>query len=224
MEQTRYKHLYQLRAKVISLHLSYVFFHIECNDDKEDPIILKALSVTLIVQIFRFFCIILKQVEILALICQIGNKSTNDRDEFIQVNNKLKTIMKIVNAFCLMCMSCIGFIAIIPFFSSDKKLAANIVFPLDWKNSETAFWVTHAYTVVGFIYALFSTFLTLIIWYLLTLCAIKYEVLGNKLRNIGVIATKGTTRDISNISELEQEKLFVQNVIQSIESHQAINQ
>lgn len=188
-------------------------------DNKDDSIFLTGLSITCSLQIFRMCCIILKETQIYTLIHLLSNQSTNDHKKFIQVNHKLEIIMKLVTSTILVCIAATVFIAIMPFTSTEKKLAFNVAFPLNWRNSETVFWVVHVYIIVGAIYVVISALLALIIWYLMISCAIKCVLLGNQLRNINVIGTMGKPKVLTR----DQQNSFAKHIIAAIESHRTID-
>lgn len=211
-------------------HFTYYVFFVTSTimgacvaEDKDDSIFLTALSVAFSVHIFRISCIVLRQKKILTLIDQVGKQSTNDYKEFGQIKNKLKMIMQLVETCILFGTSAIVLVTAIPLFSNGKKLAFNIWFPLDWTYSKTGFWMAHIFIQIGTIYACLAFLLTLMIWYLMIHFVIKYEMLGNQLRNIDVIGTTETSNKISKVSAAEGQKFLVQNLIVAIKRHQKIN-
>lgn len=188
-------------------------------DDKDDSILSMVISIQFTVHAFRMYCMIFNQKEIIVLIQEIGKQFTNDHNEFMQVSNKMKVTMQLVNSFIVMLVSAIVFIAAIPTFTSEKKLAFYIAIPLDWKNSETEYWLTHAYIVVGSTYAIVCGIFTLIIWYLMINCAIKYEMLGRQLRSVSLFETM----EKSKVSKTYQQNVLVQHLIVVIRRHLTTN-
>lgn len=182
-------------------------------DDTNDSILSTVLFIQFTVHTFRMHCFLSNETEIVALIHEIGKQVTNDHNEFLKVSKKLKICMQLVNSFIL------TILCAIPFFSSDKKLVFYIAIPLDWKNDATEFWLAHAYIVVGAAYAVVCGLFTIIIWFLMINCAIKYEMLGNQLRSVSEIGTMGK----SNVSKTYQQKMIVQHLIVAIERHQSTN-
>lgn len=190
------------------------------TDDKDDSIFLAVISIIFLVHAFRLSYIILNKNEILSLIYQTSSQQTNDYNEFIEITNKLKYFSKFSSSLVLMCTIGLGFIAVLPFISSTNVLVFNYGLPSYLKNSKIIFCITHVYVVLGFVYALILCLVTVIVWYIMINCAIKYEILGNNLKKIGSIETR-TAR--LKVTEAEQQKWIMQRVIEAIDTHRKIN-
>lgn len=183
-------------------------------DEKGDSIILVVGVIIAFVHIFRLWYAITKQKEILTLIDQLGVHSTNDREKSHQVNNKLNNWMNFARYFLLICTSTVTFSTIFPLFS-NSMLLYDTGFPAD--GSRTTFWILHMFTSVGSYYGVLLFSFSPIIWYLLISGAIKYEMLGNQLRDMGVVNSRN--RKVSNKI---QQNLFLKSLIEAIQTHQRV--
>lgn len=182
------------------------------SNDKDELIFLTVLSIGVSVHALRLFYIIWRKNEILSLIGQCSNYSINKQKDFIRVNKKIILFFKFVNFFIFMLIIAFFLISIFPIFSSGKLLIVNIAFPLDRKHSQIEFWITHVYVVIGCTYCILCTLLSIIIWYLMINCAIKYEILETEFRKIGVQNLKTT--------KITGEQLFLKDLKIAIKSHQ----
>lgn len=69
-----------------------------------------------------------------------------EKEEFALINNKLKSLMKLVTIF-LSCSVIGGFCGafVKPLLENERKLFFVIGFPLDWRNDEFAYWMAVAF-------------------------------------------------------------------------------
>lgn len=190
------------------------------TNNNDELIMLTVASIIAAVHMFRLAYIIWRQNKIISLIHQLSAHSTNDRQEFIKVNNKLENVVKIAKAFLFLCCSGVPLISIHPILSDNKLLIVNIAFPLDWKNSSIKFWITHAYIVLGSIYGVLCYLLSIIVWYLMINSAVKYEMLGNQFGIMGF--SKKTSATSQKVAKITKEQLFVEDLDAALKSHQKI--
>lgn len=190
------------------------------SNDLDEFVFLAAIAILTTVHIFRLFSIIWKKDDILKLIHQTGTHSTNENDEFVQVNQRLNKFVKFVTYFVSICIVEAGLVLISPIFSTEKTLI-NIAFPL--KNSRTAFWMTHTHIVIGCTYSVLCFLLSIIVCYLLMNCAIEYEILGNRLKNMGVIG-KRKDRTTQKLEVGDEQQLFLKDLTAAIESYKKMNE
>lgn len=186
--------------------------------DPDELVILSVGSIALSLNIVRFFYIISKQNEILNFIHVIGSHTANEGEEFVEVNRKLKNFTKFSTSFLTACIVNLVFFAIFPFLLS-KKTIVDIAFPqsFPWENGPSTYWIEHAFIIVGSMYAILWTSLSVIILYLMLNGAIKYEMLGNRLRILG-------QQNVNKKQKVLKTELFLEDLIATIENHQKINE
>lgn len=161
--------------------------------------------------------LIWRKNEILEILNNIGVYSIQDREEFNLVNDKLKKFMKF--AFVLIVTVCTGwfFALVVPIFRSDRELFLKIGFPLELKNNEIAFWIATGFIFGAAILSMIAIFISVVIWYLMISCALRYEILGIRIRNMG---TSEAILEQPNISDVEKHKIYLEDLTAAIESHQ----
>lgn len=192
------------------------------TNNSDESIYLTAASTIALVVVVRLFYMIWKQQEIVELLHLIGVHSIDDQEQFILANERLNRFMKFAVA-----VVCITFLVTIctalgtSLLLCEKKLLFNIAFPFDWRKSDVVYWIEFLFIFTALIEACFSLFFVALTWYLLLNCAIKYEVLSQRLRDMGEIKSE---RSDGSISETRKENLFVRDLISGIRTHQNINE
>jgi len=182
------------------------------STDKDEYIFLTVAAMINGVIVFKMANIIWKKNEILSFIQELCNHhSINDLEKFIEFNSKLKRFMIFAKSFIWLCVVGVSFALFVPVISAEKKLVFNIALPSDWKNNEIVFWMAHIYIIVGCTYSSLSLLLSIVIWYIMINSAIKYEVLENQLRNMGVKKQNNT--------EIEIQAFLLQDLIAAIRTH-----
>lgn len=195
------------------------------TNDTDDSVFLTALAILATVHVFRMLYIILKKNETTKLIHKIGTHTTNDTDEFVRVDNKIKKFMKFGNGFLLACICEVSMVIIFPILSHEKPII-NVAFPF---NGRIVFWIKQMFVLFGALYSVVCVCLSVIIWYLLLNCAIKYELLGVELRNLGDCKIMHPSNDcttVQKLSNLKRQDLenFLGDLIEAVKSHREINE
>lgn len=196
------------------------------TNDSDEFVFFIALSITVTVHVIKMLYINLKNPETINLIYKIGTHSTNEMEEFIHVDNKIKKIMKFANAFIVVCVVEVYMLIILPAIWIDLTLI-NVAFPLG--HHRNVFWIKQTFVLIGGVYSLLGAFLSIIIWYVMLNASIKYDMLGNRMRNLGVMRTP--VADLSDettvqkviISKTTGQQIFLEDLIGTIKTHQKIN-
>lgn len=186
------------------------------SDDKKEAVFLAAAAIAVSVQVVRLFHIIWKRSDIVALIDKVSFIVKNEKD-FARVNNQIKSFMKFAVCLVLIIALTMLFAFVIFAFSEEKKLPANIAFPLDYENSEFCYWLAFSYMIIVSIYSMVIFLLNIIIWYLMLSLSIKYYLLGNQFKRLGIIS-RMETKTQEKASEEEKNYSFFQDLIAAIES------
>ncbi|XP_037040293.1 odorant receptor 43a-like [Bradysia coprophila] len=136
----------------------------------------------------------------------------NDED-FAFFNVKVEKFIKFAIVFaCATIAGVLGCI-VFPFVGNEKSLILDIAFPLDWRNSEIGFWMAYIFFVTGLVLTLPAMAFSVLIWYLLLHCSLRYNVLGSEISNMG--------RATGNVKLLEKERqaIFKRNIVALIDAH-----
>lgn len=168
------------------------------------------LAIAAALHVFKLIYILTKKDKILSFLDDICVHSFNDVKEFNEVQQKLNNFAKFgyaYNFFMAFGVSCFQILSL-PIFSSEVTLPLKIGFPLDWRNSRTNYWLAHAFIATGVIAAATVSSFTIIYWYIMLNCSMKYKMLGNQLRSMG--------------KKKERKELFSQQFVQLIETHRNI--
>lgn len=166
--------------------------------------------------------IIWKKEEILQCLHRFGVYYTEDHEDFTIISRKLNSLMKINMFYFFGLMSgVISATLFVPFIGKEKKLFLNIAFPLDYENSNIAYWMAFSFFFTEGILCAISTLFTIIMWYLLLNFSLKWKVLETKLRLIGAIRPIDEGDNV--VLEKEKQNLFRRDMISGIHLHQEIN-
>lgn len=200
------------------------------STDKNESIFLVQVELLALVMMVKLiFLLRNKAIILLFLSDTIVTHNFTDYEVFVQVKKKLRKFMKFVHAYIAL-MALIVVVLIVsplPMFSSDKKLPMFIVYSLNWKYNEHIYWIIYIPLVLQIFIIFAINLLTVIIWYVMLNCSIKYQILGNKLMNLGVpkTPTTGTTTtttiEVYSIALPEYDS-FHQEFVESIELHRKI--
>lgn len=197
------------------------------TDNSEESIFLIETAVITTAMSIKFYYLIWKKREFIEFLHRIGIYSIDNHEEFTLINDKLNMFMKFTTFFVFsMIFSAAVALLGIPFVGSERNLFFNVAFPLDYKNSDTKFWIAYAFIFSEVILCVISCLVSVLMWYLLLNCGLKYEVLADQLRNLGVVRTVAvvTTVNERKISEAKKGNLYQRDLIKGIISHLDINE
>lgn len=196
------------------------------SDNKNDCIFLVQVTMATAVLSVKLMYIIWRKKEILDLLNRNCVYSIEGHDQFNLVNNKLKILMKFTTIFISICwLFAACSVLVVPFFGCEKSLYLKVAFPLDWRNNEVAYWITFAFVLTETVVTEISVLLGAIIWYLVLNCALRYQVLGHKIKNMGIIRREEeVAAKKRKISVAEKEKGFLMDLFTAIESYKHINE
>lgn len=193
------------------------------SDNRDESIFLIEGAIMATVFSVKLMYIILRKKKILELLNRVGVYSLENLEECTIVNDTLKNLMRFVRVFISLsytAMTCSQLV--IPFLGGEKKLFFNVGLPLDWKNNEIAFWIAFVFLVTEIFLTAVAILFSILMWYLMTNCAIRYEVLGHQIKNMGVIREVVATANRRKITVVEKQNLFLQDLISHAESHKDI--
>ncbi len=190
------------------------------NDNKSESLFLIQVEITAIVMTVKLLYILRNKDNILSFLSDstVVNCCT-DSGMYVQVNQKVKKFIKFIHVYLAMVAFVVILLIISPFFTSYKMLPMFIIYSFDWKYSELIYWIIYSPLAFQFFLIFVINLFTVIIWYVMFNCSIRYEILGYQLMNLGM--PKYTINEIETIS-LPECDLFYQELISLVEMHQKI--
>lgn len=182
----------------------------------EEAIVVTVLSV-------KLFHIIWRKKEICDLLEVLSVYLIEDHKVFTVVRDKSKDFTKFVTIFVLLSsVTAMCAVLVVPFVGSEKKLFLNIAFPLEnWKCDNISFWVAFTFFSTEVLLTYMGFLFSVLIWYFMFNCAIRYEMIGYQIRSMGVVNETDKKRKISDV---EKEKIFRLDFVTTVESHERINE
>lgn len=139
-----------------------------------------------------------------------------------QANKKIKKFINFVTLYLLMVVVGVvfGIVSCLPLFSYEKKLPFFISFPFNFNYSEIVYWIAYTFIALGGVCCVASNLITVIIWYIMLNYSVEYEVLENKLRNLGVNKTNKTTNvKLTKNSRKSLQNSFQKDLVTLIKDH-----
>lgn len=193
------------------------------SDDRSEAIFLTVASMASAVLAIKLGYVMWLQKEVYTFLHDIGNHSIIHRSEFLRTEQKINNFMKFVTVFLAMTFFGLAPIIIycLPIFSNERKLGLNIGFPLDWRNNDIAYWTAYFYIMYSYVFSIVCMLITVIIWYLMSNCSIKYELLGFQFKNLGSKRTTAVTSKQRTSSE-EDKVSLIMDLIDLIKAHQKL--
>ncbi len=186
------------------------------SDNKDDCIFLTEVTIAVAVLSIKFSFLIWRQNQILELLNLICIFIVQDHDDFVLVNKKLLKLMKFAKVFLIAILAAACFaLAIAPFIGNEKSLLFNIAFPFDWRNNEIAYLLVIAFQVSELILSIIVMFFSVMIWYLMLNCSLRYEVLGSGLTKMG---------RARKVSDKENQNHFLVDLKALIDNHSHIRE
>lgn len=196
------------------------------NDDTDESILLAEISINCSVMSVKVLHIIWKKKEILEMLNRCCVYIVGDQGEFTLVNSTLRKFEKFI-VILLVVLNVTGiFITVVsPCLGSERKLFLNVAFPLDWKNDRISYWIVNAFLFTEVFFSTLTFSFSVIIWYLLINCDLRYKIVGNQLRNMGRIKTEDITVENKHKTlDKEKKNIFCRDLIAVIDSYQQMRE
>lgn len=152
------------------------------------------MQVCLIMGVFlvKLNCIVREKNYILSA---LSRSILADSEKSDQHNRKKVFLIKLANAFIIFVFISSIFTAVLsclPIFDGQKKLPFFITFPFwNCKYSEIIYWFAYAFVLFEIACVFVIILVTILIWYIMLTFSIEYEVLGDRLRSLGIKKGKG---------------------------------
>lgn len=196
-----------------------IFFAINAFlcDDRNESFFSLQIAIIVGVMYVKFQYLLFNKQEIIEFLFDpTVVRSIEYRDEYNQMRRKIEKFMKFVRPYCLMIYITAALLIVskLPILSSDKGLPLFISF--SWNDSEIVYWL--AYLYVSLLIFLFDTanLITVLIWYVMLNYSIEINLLGNKLRKLGV------RKEIIKDSPTER-SVYVDDLVVLIKDHRKLS-
>ena len=159
------------------------------NEEMDQSIFLAELSMGVGVMCLQLWLLIWKQNEILNLLNRVSVFSIQDDDDHDVFTEKVRGFMKFVFVFMTTLTTADFLMSVVyPLVGSERTLFIEIAFPLDYKNSDIAFFIAAVWFFTETFLTMSVIYFSVIIWYVLLICALRYEILGSELKRMGQIS------------------------------------
>lgn len=194
------------------------------TDDTDESIFLAQISINCVVLLTKLLYLIWGKSEILEMLSRLCYYNVNDHDELTLINNKLEKLLTFtVIVFVSVNFSEFTSVIIVPIqFHNEKKLFFSIGFPLDWKNDEFAYWLADIFLATQMVIVTIALLFSVIVWYLMANCGLRYKVLGQQIKRIGggITSVDGRKADKRQISD----RLYLRDMLDAMASHENLEE
>ncbi|XP_037039745.1 odorant receptor 22a-like [Bradysia coprophila] len=181
----------------------------------DESIFLAELSILTTVLTVKIWMFLWNQKSITRLLNRICVFSIQNDEDFVFFNGKVEKFIKFVNVFaCGTIVATLG-CSIFPFIGKKKAFVMDFAFPLDSRNSEIGFWMAYSFFTSENVLTFLPLTFSVLIWYLLLQCSLRYKILGMEIRNLGRITGVGKVKML----EKEQQTIFNRDLVASIKAH-----
>lgn len=164
----------------------------------------------------KLWILVFKQKKVMELLNRICVFSIKGDEELVFFTNKVKKFAKFVTVLTWLTAGSVLGSVVFPFVGNTKSLIMDIAFPLDWKNSEIGFWMAQIFFVSEVAISGIVLSFSIIIWYLLLHCSLRYKILGADMRSLGRQVTgDGNVK----LTEKQQQIIFYRDLGELIKNH-----
>ncbi|XP_037040042.1 odorant receptor 94b-like [Bradysia coprophila] len=194
------------------------------NENKDDRILLIETAVVNAVLTAKLWLTMWKQRQIFELLEQICTFTVRDREAFVFVNEKLKQFSNVTKLFIWIVAVLATFEVIAPFVG-EKNLFFKIALPFDWRKNDLNYLLANAYICSAIILSCFCVLNTILLWYIMFNCSLRYQVLGIHITKMGsrlgeeskgILDKENVCRD--DLSTLIKECLLTRKLVSDLES------
>ncbi|KAJ6649327.1 Odorant receptor 94b [Pseudolycoriella hygida] len=194
------------------------------SSETNEAIFVLQLVIPTAVLTVKLAYLLFKQNEILGFLYDpICEHSIQDRMEWQRVTKRIETFMKFVRAYVYMIGITCALVLFLnfPIFSSDRKLPAYISFPHQLPDS--TYWFFFVVLDLGIGCCFFASFTVVLVWYAMYNYSIAYQVLGSRLRRLGLPIEEVNERQRKN-AKLKLRNSFAQDLIKLVKDHQNLSE
>lgn len=192
------------------------------SDSDDEKVFLFEEAILVTVLAVKLLDVIWKKRQICDLLKAIGVYSIEDRKVFCVIRNELQNIMRFFNIFVISSLVvAICSVVVVPFIGKERKLFLDIKFPMDWRNGGIAFWIAFVFFFTEVLLVFAAFLLSVLTWYLMANCALRYRIIGHQIKNMGV-EKQVVAVDIETVSggmKVSEAERFMSDLRDVIESH-----
>ncbi len=164
------------------------------SENENQLIFLVEVQIAVSIVVVKLFYLLWRHDETLNFLYDpIVTHCTEDYDESVVVNRKIKRVTVFYKVYTLIISITIALVIFIPlpiFTKDGKSLPLFIRFNLESDYYVVFYWMTYIYASVGSVLCSVYTFLMLIIWYIMYNYSIEYSLLGHRFRSLGTKTSK----------------------------------
>ncbi len=194
--------------------------------DRNEAIFLVASSIAFGLVNVKLSYILWKKKDLDKFLNRICVHTVEREEEFIKINKKLNNFANVAYTAMAAMSSSITVLIVssMPFFSAERRLAVNIKFPFDWKTNALFHWCGWFFIAVALMYASLVTYFTIVYLYIMLNCSVKYQVLGDEIRNVNRAKDLAIQNKVysSYSSMKELDKLRFRDLKKIIAKHQKL--
>lgn len=197
------------------------------SGSKDESIFLVQESLVVTVLLVKLLYIIWRKKEICDLLQKLCVYSIEDDKLFTIVHGELKIFEICITILVFLSFCTASYtVLVVPFVGNEKKLFLNIGFPLDWKNGNFAFWLAFTFFCTEVILTFLAFLFSVLIWYLMINCALRFKIIGYQIKNIGAekALDVNVTTDKRKKTDFQKEKIFLQDLIAVAESRKRMTE
>lgn len=186
------------------------------SEKRGESIFLGEISIGAAVMAVKIWILTWNQNQIVNLLNRVCVFSIRNDDVHKRFESKLRGFMTFVLVLLIASVLAAFFASIVlSLVGSEKSLFLKIGFPLNYQDSEIAFWMATVFIFTELHMSVILVSFTVVIWYLLFVCALRYEMLGNELKNMGRTIDEGDGKKMDE----QIHKTFYEDLVSSIGSH-----
>lgn len=208
----RFKYFYCIHFSlyVISLVVGAI-----TNENRDESIFLADVSIAIAVLTIKLWFFIWKQNRICHLTNRICVFPIRNSDDYVMYNDKLKGFLKFVILFLIVLVTFSFEAGVLPFPGDGKTLFLEIGFPLDWRTNTIAFFTANVFILTEVFLSMVVVFSSIIIWYMLLVCSLRYSVLASELKKLGWNGVEG----MRTMTEQQKQHIYLQDLTRSIDDY-----
>lgn len=181
----------------------------------DESIFLAEASFILAIMMIKISMLLWNQQRIMQLLNRVCVFTIQTDAQAAFFNEKIENFIKFVITFLYATIIATVGCSVFPFLGSDKSLFMDFAFPLNSKNSEIGFWMAHIFFVTESVLSFLSIAFSVIIWYLLLHCSLRYEILGSSIKNLG----RTSITNKMKLSEAAKQNIFCKDLVAAIKDH-----
>lgn len=194
------------------------------TDDTSESIFLTQISINCVVLQSKLLYLVWRKSEIQEMLSRVCCYNVHDHEELTLINDKLGKLLTFsAIVFGSVYFSEFTSVVIVPIqFHNENKLFFSIGFPLDWRNDKFAYWSADIFLATHMIIVTIALLFSVIVWYLMANCGLRYKVLGQQIRRIGggITSAEGGKANKRQISD----RLYLRDLSDVIESHKNLEE